>query len=166
MGDDQPSAEMAVKFHGRREHSNDLASPLEAEVQHTGENHQLANPDYHSDGEAQKYGRITAEDDLSIARFSTAREPDRVSRDGGAFSSTQSAPAQHKLQRLTEVGSDIAAARTAARGTQQESHPRPAAPAAMLLLTAREMVATTGAIMHGPAAAMEAAAASAEATGS
>ena len=76
----------------------------------------------------------------------------------------ESAPAQHKLQRLTEVGSDIAAARTAARGTQHESNPRPAAPAVMLLLTARERVATAGAILHGPAAATEAAVAAAEAT--
>jgi hypothetical protein len=67
------------------------------------------------------------EDDISVPRYTTAQVVDNGPQDGGASSAAPSAPAQQKLQRRTEAGRDIAAARAAARETQHDNHFGPTA---------------------------------------
>jgi len=165
LGDDQPLIDVGGGIHGKGGRSHDFTNSLDAEIQHTGEIIPHSNPDNHSGGGTQKYGRIAAEDDVSIARSSTVREVDRDPQESRTSSSAPSTPNRQKLQRRTEVGRDIAAARAAARGTQHESRPRPAAPAATHLLTAAERGTTTAqavtALKATPAATPTAAAAAA-----
>jgi hypothetical protein len=138
---DQPPIELGGEIHVRWEHPHDLTS--HAQLQHIGEKPLHVNPDCHSNGEAQQYGRNTAEDDISLPRYTTVRVTDNGSQDGGASSATPSAPAQQKYLRRTQVGRDIAAARAAARGTQHDNHFRPTATAGAAATLPQLEVATT-----------------------
>ena len=149
MGDDQPLIDVGGGIHGREGRSQDLTRSLDTEIQHSGENLLHANHDSHTDGGAQKYGRIAAEGDVSIARHGAVREANMGTQEGGASSATPSAPNQQKLQRRTEIGGDIAAARAAAQEIWYENSSGAEALAKMPLVEAGGTGATAGAVQYG-----------------